>query len=175
MLRAELAGRQALATELPDVLVPETWPPELYDRDAVQFMLDLVSGDPRNIDWGFYYIALRPPHGEGTLVGAGGFKGAPDEEGAVEIGYSILPAYRRQGFASEAVAAWLRFAFDDSRVETVVAHTLKPLVASIRVLQKAGFRHAGSGNDPHAPAGEETVRYELTRKAFRQPHSTTVE
>ena len=75
----------------------------------------------------------------------------------MEIGYSILESQQRQGYAPEAVGALLAWAFAHPEVHTVRAHTLPELVASIRVLEKCGFRHVGPG----AEAG--TIRYELPR------------
>ena len=39
-----------------------------------------------------------------SLIGLGGFKGAPDH-GQVEIGYEIAPGYRLRGLATEAADA----------------------------------------------------------------------
>jgi RimJ/RimL family protein N-acetyltransferase len=47
-----------------------------------------------------------------------------------------------------------------------VGHTLRPLMPSIRVLEKAGFQLGGRGHDPQAPSGADVVRYELSRAAF---------
>jgi RimJ/RimL family protein N-acetyltransferase len=93
----------------------------------------------------------------------GGFKGAPDEAGSIELGYGILPEHQRHGYATEAVRGWIDFAFASPQVRTVVGQTLPRLTASIRVLEKAGFRYVGAGSDPSAPAGERVIRYELSR------------
>jgi hypothetical protein len=39
---------------------------------------------------------------------SGGFKGIPEAQGIVEIGYSILSQQQRQGYATEAVLGWQR-------------------------------------------------------------------
>src|SRR5262245_211728 len=91
-LRAELEGPLALAGHLHGVRIPAGWPPDFYDEQAVRYSLDALLRDPRNADWGFYYIVRRAERGDRVLVGAGGFKGAPDDQGVVEIGYSILAA-----------------------------------------------------------------------------------
>ena len=158
-------GRSALARALA-VDVPPSWPPDLYDEDAIRYTLRWLSDHPADADWGFYYLARRAaPGAPPVLVGAGGFKGGPDEEGTVEIGYSILPEHQRQGYATEAVVEWTRFAFASPRVTRVIGQTLPSLAASIGVLEKAGFRAAGIGHDPHVPAGETVLRYELVRSS----------
>ena len=59
-----------------------------------------------------------------TLVGWGGFKGPPDADGAVEIGYAVAPAWEGRGVATAAVAELLREAWAAPGVRRVLAHTL---------------------------------------------------
>lgn len=145
VLAAELSGPDALAAAL-DVRIPPEWPPDLYDEAALRFTYDLLRSNPQHAGWTFFYIATPRP--ERTLVGLGGFKGAPDPDGVVEIGYSILAAWRRRGFATEAVQAFLRRAWADPRVTFVIAETMPELVASIGVLEKCGFALVGEGSEP---------------------------
>ena len=63
-----------------------------------------------------YYFVLLPPAASPQtaareLVGNGGFKGPPSASGVVEIGYSILPAFQRRGFATEAARCLMAAAF----------------------------------------------------------------
>jgi len=168
VLRAELESSEALAAALGAVVSP-SWPPELYDADAVRPMLDWTEAHPADAAWGFYYVLEAPsvpPAEQATrllAVGAGGYKGAPDASGAVEIGYSIVLERRRRGYAREAVDGWLAHAFADPRVSRVVAHTLADLDPSIAVLRSAGFAFAGVGADPQEPSA---VQYVLAREAY---------
>lgn len=82
------------------------------------------------------------------VIGAAGYKGPPDEEGAVEIGYGIVPGCQGQGFATEAAAALVECALADGRVRTVRAHTAPEENASTRVLAKCGFAWLGEVIDP---------------------------
>ncbi len=145
LLRAELAGPDALAAAT-HAHVPKDWPPDLYDDAAIRWALDWLIWHPEQAAWSFYYFVLPKPAGR-TLVGLGGFKGAPTD-GAVEIGYSVVGSFQRRGFASEAVRGFVRFAFADRRVERVIAETLPHLVPSIGVLEKCGFAHVGDGSEP---------------------------
>jgi ribosomal-protein-alanine N-acetyltransferase len=169
-LRAELAGREDLSRAL-GVPVPSDWPPDLYDADAVRYTLAALGERQDGGAFGFYYMLIRPGIDPGlpggALAGIGGFKGAPDvETGVVELGYSVAGSQQRRGYATEAVETWVARAFQEPTVRTVVAHTLDTLAASIGVIEKAGFRFAGEGDDPDAPVGSRVVRYELTRGAF---------
>ena len=84
----------------------------------------------------------------GTMVGTTGFRGPPDDDGVVEIGYGIAPAYEGRGYATEAAAALVGFAFHHDAVRLVRAHTLPEANASTRVLGKCGFTFTGSVEDP---------------------------
>jgi ribosomal-protein-alanine N-acetyltransferase len=165
-LVAELAGHDALARSL-GVSVPAEWPPELYDDDAIRYTLNMLRTTREHRGWTFYYFTLPGfEQRDAELIGAGGFKGAPDPSGEVELGYSIVPKMRRRGYATEATRAMCDFAFTDSRVKTVVGQTLPALAGSIGVMERAGFVFDGQGSDPHAPPGEQVLRYVLTRARY---------
>ena len=169
-LRAELVAPSALGDVI-DVEVPASWPPELYDADAIRWTLAFLVSHPDERLWSLYYVAERPTHaGERPrLVGLSGYKGAPDEQGVVEIGYGIVPECRRRGFASESVRALLAAAFADARVTSVIAHTLPELAPSIGVLRTAGFSFEGPGDDPHEPAA---IRFRLSRRDYESARAS---
>ena len=84
--------------------------------------------------WGSHLIVHRETI---TVVGFGGYKGAP-VDGEVEIGYSIAPAHRRRGHATSAVEQLVSRAAARG-VRLVVAHTLAEENPSTRILTRAGF------------------------------------
>ncbi|WP_120005992.1 GNAT family N-acetyltransferase [Nesterenkonia muleiensis] len=59
------------------------------------------------------------------------------------MGYWLSQDCRGRGFATEAVAEAVRFAFDDLGLHRVQAETLPHNAASQRVLEKNGFREYG--------------------------------
>lgn len=169
LIRADLAGARALARRL-GARVPPEWPPPLYDEGALRFALDRLRDGAMDGDWCFHYVVTRAAFadGRGTAVGVGGFKGRPSASGEVEVGYSILPAFQRRGFAREALRAWAAFALGAPDVTVVVAQTLRGLEPSIRVAESVGFRYAGPGHDPgRTPGPEEVLRFELRREGVR--------
>jgi ribosomal-protein-alanine N-acetyltransferase len=83
-----------------------------------------------------------------SVIGNVGFKGPPDEDGMVEIAYGIVPNFQSRGFATEAAAAGVAFAFGSREVHYVRAHTLAMANASTRVLEKCGFEWIGAVDDP---------------------------
>jgi ribosomal-protein-alanine N-acetyltransferase len=94
--------------------------------------------------WGAQLFVIEEPR---TLVGLGGYKGAP-REGIVEIGYAIAPAFRGRGLATEVCAQMIHRAFADHQVRAVDAHTLAGMNPSTRVLEKLLFRQMGEIDDP---------------------------
>ena len=80
--------------------------------------------------------------GSATVVGSCGFKGPP-VGGVVEIAYGVSPEQRNRGYATEAAAALVAYAFERAEVSVVRAHTLPNSAASQRVLEKCGFEHVG--------------------------------
>ena len=79
----------------------------------------------------------------GAVVGTCGYKGPPTAAGAVEIAYGIDPEHQGKGYATEAAAALVAYAFAAANVRVVVAHTLPESQASQRILTKCGFAHVG--------------------------------
>lgn len=143
-LDAAWAGWRQLGLHL-DVALPAGWPPEEFDRDALAWVRDHVRAgeDP---DWWMAWVVLREP--APTLVGIAGYKGAPDDAGRVEIGYSVVAEYRRRGIATEAAAGLVARAFEAPAVRAVCAETRPDHRASLGVLHGLGFLPAGEGSEP---------------------------
>jgi RimJ/RimL family protein N-acetyltransferase len=82
------------------------------------------------------------------VIGSAAFKGAPDEDGVVEIAYGIAPSYEGHGYATEAAKALVAFALERVDVTSIRAHTKPENDASGRVLAKTGFHQVGEVVDP---------------------------
>lgn len=136
-LEAELANDHAKLGALLGARVDASWPPDLYDAAAMQWTLDAFDNDPAFRNWGLLYFVSK--EAAPALIGVGGYKGPP-RDGVIELGYSVIPSRRRAGLATEATRAMIAHAFAASGATRVIAHTLPELVASIGVLEKAGFR-----------------------------------
>jgi [ribosomal protein S5]-alanine N-acetyltransferase len=133
-------------SELLGADVPDDWPPPLNDENSKQYTLNYVQENADAAGWASWYFLL-PRNGGLRAIGIGGFKGKPSPDGMVEVGYSIMPEYQRHGYASEAVARLVEWAFSHAEVELVTAETLPTLVKSIRVLEKNGFGFLGQGSE----------------------------
>lgn len=67
------------------------------------------------------------------------FKGEPNANGEVEIGYGTYPDFQQNGFMTEAVGAMIAWAFQQDGVKVILAETDPENVASHRVLEKNAF------------------------------------
>ena len=131
---------------VPDLKVSVTFPPE-YPGDALAFLESWTAdveahGHPSDQPGGCVIHKL-----ERLAIGQIGFKGQPDTDGAVEIGYGINATHHDQGYASEAVGALVNWTLENKYATRVTAETLETNLGSIRVLEKLGFKKFGNRFD----------------------------
>ena len=156
-VRAAMFDHERLA-ELLHARVPDSWPPELLDMDALEWTQRWLDNPDNDPSFGMYWIVFRESVASfRTLVGVAGFKGMPTEDGTVEVGYGVVAEYQRRGYATETVRAFLAHAFGHSKVKRVIAETYPHLAPSIGVLENCGFQLIGDGSEPGV------VRYERLR------------
>lgn len=89
------------------------------------------------------YVAVA----NGTVVGNGGFTGAP-QDGRVEIAYYTVPALEGRGYATGTARALIAVARKADPTLLIVARTLPMTNASTAILRKLGFAHAGTVSTP---------------------------
>jgi RimJ/RimL family protein N-acetyltransferase len=131
------------------VNVPEDWPPGEYDRGAMEFFRSKFLADGSAAEgWYTWYGITRNSQGKRELLVAGAGYFGPPSGGVVEIGYSVIPSARNQGYASEMVLALLQHAYQDPSVQEVIAHTTDSNIASTKVLLRCGFHRVGPGIEP---------------------------
>ena len=138
MVKAALNDHARLAEGLA-ASVPENWPAEDL-REVLPQFYDQMVDNPALENWVVWFWVRRGERGaEDVLIGDAGFLGLPDDNGSVEIGYSILSQFRRHGYAREGVAGLLAVAFTRPEITMVMAETRSGNAASIGVLEKFGF------------------------------------
>ncbi len=154
LARAEMTDRAEFARLL-SATVPDEWPPEIL-ADALPLFLEWIVAAPDLVGWYVWYAMMQSPReASDTLAGAGGdiliasagFKGPP-EDGTIEIGYSVLPQFQRQGFATKIVRALIDWAFAQPGVARIVAETTEENAPSMRLLKRQGFTNAGPAVEP---------------------------
>lgn len=80
---------------------------------------------------------------ENVMVADCCFKGEPNENGEIEIGYGTYPAFEGKGFMTEAVGEMVTWAFTQPNVKAVTAQTNPNNIASQKILQKNNFVQCG--------------------------------
>jgi [ribosomal protein S5]-alanine N-acetyltransferase len=157
-IRTELDAPAQLGLLL-DATVSPAWPPGEYDRDAMAFFRTCFEEGGKEAEgwYGWYAIRNADETSPRTLVGAAGYFGPPDTTGTVEIGYSVLPEWQRNGYATEMTCALVKNVFSQSSAGRIIAHTTEENPASIAVLIRCGFSAKGPGRE----AG--TICFELVR------------
>jgi RimJ/RimL family protein N-acetyltransferase len=145
---AALPGERGSAAALIGAALDDAWP----QPDVVDLFPAVAQLPPESVSFGVWTVIEVATN---SVVGDIGFVVPPDADGVVEMGYSIVPSRRRRGYAGEAAAALVGWAFEQQGVTAVVAGTDADNAASERVLEKAGFARTGE-------AGGE-VRWRLDR------------
>ena len=135
MARAALRDRDGLGSRL-GAQVPQEWPGQDL-REFLPLYAWQLQAEPAQLGWGIWLMIHAA---ERTVIGDAGFKGQPGGEGTVEIGYSVLPAYRGQGFATEAARGLVDWALAQRDVRGIIAECSPDNAASIHVLEKLGMQ-----------------------------------
>jgi RimJ/RimL family protein N-acetyltransferase len=131
-------------------------------RIEIEEMLERRPGEPG----GWVQFTVEDEATE--LVGDVGLSPADGEPGVIKVGYTIDPRFQGRGFATEAVAALVDYAFATLDAQVVRAYAGAENASSIRVMEKVGMRLIERF---HGSDGEESwtaVRYEVTRAGRRE-------
>ena len=118
-------------------------PPDLTEHpSSLRFTLQQLDADPLYAPWGARAIILGQ-----TMIGLIRFHSTPDPEylrqyasHGVELGYRIFAAYRRQGYALEAVKALIQWAQTQSGVRQFIASISPDNTPSLLLAHKLGFK-----------------------------------
>jgi ribosomal-protein-alanine N-acetyltransferase len=126
-----------------DFLTPwePTWPIDDLARAAFRRRIKRYSEDQRS-DIAYPFFVFRK--GDNCLVG--GLTLANIRRGCAQagsLGYWMGAPYAGQGYMTDAVNAILPFAFGALRLHRVEAACIPGNVASIRLLEKTGFKREG--------------------------------
>ena len=132
------AARIVAGAPLPD----DRWHPEYPLADELDVLRPLADDpDPDPV---FGLMMIRDAR-DGLAVGGIGFFGPPDADGAVEVGYGLVPAARGRGLASAALTQAVAIAAAHG-VRVVRADTDPANLPSSRVLERAGFGELPAGD-----------------------------
>lgn len=121
------------------IMVSETY----AIRKHIVNYLDNLKKDPDLLGWGVWIVTLADNN---QVIGDIGFKGKPDNQGIVEVGYGIIPEMHNKGIATESVRAITEWAFFSGKVKKIVAECLTDNIPSIKVLEKLKMTKTGTEN-----------------------------
>lgn len=109
----------------------------------------------------------------GKFIGLAGFcfyepKFEDFENGKVEISYQFTKDSWGKGYATENVAALIKYAFQNYPIDKVVAATVSDNIGSKKVLEKNGFKLISKSKNTYPKAGKDKEHeqhyYELNRE-----------
>ena len=119
----------------PEVARYQSWE-RFTEEDGRRFIGELARMEPGDPGW--FQIALEEK-ASGLFVGDCGFFIDPADPRLARVGYTIARGFWRKGFATEAVAGLVEYAFERFPLHRITASVDPRNVASCRVLEKAGF------------------------------------
>jgi RimJ/RimL family protein N-acetyltransferase len=144
-LHTLLGGRRREAVALIDAEIPDDWP-DPHDERFLRLRLDQMRRDAATREWLVRAIVLPEPHRE--MIGHAGFHGppgvnGPQKAGAVEIGYTVFPAFRGRGYATETAEALMDWAKSEREIRHFIASVSPDNDPSLAVMRKLGFVQTG--------------------------------
>lgn len=144
--------------------------PALLSREQSDAMIDYLETRFDLDGFGFWAIENR---GSGLLLGAAGLNRVGFEAPfvpAVEVGWRFSRAAWGHGYATEAAAAALSFAFDVAGLEEIVAMAVPRNERSLAVMDRLGMRRDPNADfdHPRVPPGplQRHVLYRIDAQAW---------
>ena len=141
-IEALLAGRLAEAEAIGSFRLPAGWPGE--DEHFLGLRLQQMREDPSQQPWLVRGMVLQHP--ERPMIGHIGFHGRPDG-GAAEMGYTVMPEFRRRGYAVEAANGLMDWASREHGVRRFIISISPNNAPSLALAAKFGFRQIGTQMD----------------------------
>jgi RimJ/RimL family protein N-acetyltransferase len=142
-IEAVLAGERSTAELIAQFELPAGWPDD-RDRPVLRRRREQIIEDPDSQKWLLRAMVLRQHR---RLVGHIGFHGPPRTVGRAELGYSVMPEDRRQGYASEAARAMMAWAAREHGVSSFFVAISPDNQPSLALAAKLGFTRVGEQID----------------------------
>jgi [ribosomal protein S5]-alanine N-acetyltransferase len=151
LMEALERGDVESAQQLVGYRIPADWPQVM--GSVLRFRIPLARSRPDAVPLLLLAMVLRAE--PEVVVGRLGFHGPVDEDGMLEIGYEVFPAFRRRGYGREAVSGMFRSAQEDPAVLRFRASVRPDNAPSRNLVTSLGFTEVGSQWDDED--GEETL------------------
>ena len=134
----KLLDNDVSAYEVLGAIKTETWPEKADIWDMLPMIADKLKNCPVPNGFNGAWIFINKT--DSSVVGDGGFKGQPDENGIIDLGYGIVETQRRKGFGFEAVSALCKWGLAQPDVKGLSADCSGNNVSSIKLLKKIGLQ-----------------------------------
>jgi len=112
-------------------------PLEGYILDNVYEQIEAIKND--EINYLFYTTWLMICKSTRIAVGSAAFKGTPNHNEEIEIGYGLGKDYEHNGYMTEAVKEMCKWGLKQENVKHIIAETDLDGYASQRVLKRNRF------------------------------------
>lgn len=110
------------------------------DPGPLPYRLPLVRAVPSRAP---YLMRAAVLADERVIIGGAGFHALPNADGMIEIGYSVLEPFRRNGFGTEILHGMWRWAIEQPGVRILRYTVGIDNVPSQRIVRSLGFAHVG--------------------------------
>ena len=148
---------------------PETMAhyPRPYDADGVRRWITWNEENYRTYGFGLWAIVLKET---GQFIGDCGITMQNIHgQWLPEIGYHIRADHQRKGYASEAAAACIRYAFENYAFPAVYSYMKYSNIPSQRTAMKNGMKFV---EEYEGPDNTYTRVYIINRKEWEEQHET---
>jgi RimJ/RimL family protein N-acetyltransferase len=156
----------ALFAVFSDPQVMRYWSsPPLADRSVARQLLQRIQDGFRQQSFFQWGVALRD---EDRVVGTCTLFRLDTDNGRAEVGFALGREHWKLGYMSEALPALLVFAFESLGLRRLEADVDPRNRASIRLLERLGFRKEGQLRERWNVAGEtqDSLLYGLLRREW---------
>ena len=134
-----MAGDTSILQQLGLQLSPY-WP----DQEAIDTFPKIITNlEKVSAPTGFesYMVVHRDSM---TVIGDAGFKGLPNADGEVDIGYAIIEQAQNRGYGLETAKSLTDWAFQQPGVKAITARCLLDNAPSARILVKLGMQQVSA-------------------------------
>ena len=144
VLDAFVDGNGTKARALVDYTVPADFP-DAAAAEVLEICRMQLAAEPARAPWSVRAIVRRDDR---VMVGFVNFHGPPgtndiEEAGAAELGWTVFPAHRRRGYATETARRLMDWARTEHGVRRFISSTTPGNASSLRVHEKLGFHRTG--------------------------------
>jgi len=141
ILESLLAGKREDARRRIGADLPIEWPDAMLIERVFPIQVARLRSDPSVLPFSGRIAVDRKQR---IVVGLVNLKGFPDDRGRVEVGYGIVAAMRRRGYAAEAIGTVIAWALAQPGVHEVIAPIERENAASIATAERIGMQR-----EPH--------------------------